>query len=136
MYSSDGWKRAAGEIGKAVVEVESRIMGGLLAVAAGDALGATVEFMRPSEIRRRFGVHREIAGGGAFNWLPGEGTDDTDLTWAVLAAYLGGPYTLGRVADNLLEWFDSKPRDVGGATSQALTRLERTGDPYSSGNTG
>ena len=81
-----------------MVGVESGITGGLLGVAAGDALGATVEFMSPSEIRHRFGVHREITGGGAFDWLPGEGTDDTDLTWAVLSAYLDGPYTLQRVA--------------------------------------
>ena len=119
-----------------MVGVESGITGGLLGVAAGDALGATVEFMSPSEIRHRFGVHREITGGGAFDWLPGEGTDDTDLTWAVLSAYLDGPYTLQRVAGNMAAWFDSNPRDVGGATSQALSRLERTGDPRKSGNTG
>ena len=119
-----------------MVGVESRIAGGLLGVAAGDALGATVEFLSPSEISDRFGIHREIVGGGAFNWQPGEGTDDTDLTWAVLSAYLDGPYTLQRVADNMLAWFDSNPRDVGGATSQALGRLERTGDPRKSGSTG
>lgn len=119
-----------------MIEVESRVSGGLLGVAAGDALGATVEFMSPSEISSRFGVHREILGGGAFNWQPGEGTDDTDLTWAVLAAYLDGSYTLRRAADNMLEWFDSNPRDIGGATSQALGRLERNGDPRKSGNTG
>lgn len=119
-----------------MIKVESRVRGGLLGVAVGDALGATLEFMSPSEISSRFGLHREIIGGGAFNWQPGEGTDDTDLTWAVLAAYLDDHYTLRRVADNMLEWFDSDPRDIGGATSQALGRLERTGDPRNSGNTG
>ena len=119
-----------------MVEDQSRISGGLLGVAAGDALGATVEFMSPSEIRRRFGVHREVVGGGAFNWKPGEGTDDTDLTWAVLSAYVDGPYTLQRVADNMAAWFGSNPRDVGGATSRALNRLDRTGDPRKSGSTG
>ena len=119
-----------------MVRVESRVAGGLLGVAAGDALGATLEFLSPSEISSRFGIHREIAGGGAFNWRPGEGTDDSDLTWAVLAAYLDGAYTLKRVADNMLDWFDSNPRDIGGATSQALGRLKRTGDPRKSGNTG
>lgn len=119
-----------------MVALESRIAGGLLGVAAGDALGATLEFLSPSEISSRFGIHREIVGGGAFSWQPGEGTDDTDLTWAVLAAYLDGAYMLGRVADNMLAWFDSDPRDIGGATSRALGRLERTGDPRKSGNTG
>ena len=110
--------------------------GGLLGVAAGDALGATVEFMTAAAIRRKFGVHREIIGGGPFGWQPGQGTDDTDLTWAVLAAYLDGPYTLERVADNMLDWFHKGPRDIGGATAQALSRLDGTGDPRTSGNTG
>ena len=119
-----------------MVDVADRIGGGLLGVAAGDALGATLEFMTASEIRRRFGTHREITGGGPFRWRPGQGTDDTDLTWAVLAAYLDGPYTLDRVAANMLDWFHKGPRDMGGATARALGRLDRTGDPRTSGNTG
>lgn len=117
-------------------ELRDRMGGGLLGVAAGDALGATLEFLSADAIRRKFGVHREIVGGGPFGWRPGQGTDDTDLTWAVLAAYLDGPYTLERVADNMLDWFHKRPRDIGGATSQALARLNRTGDPHTSGNAG
>ena len=44
------------------------IVGGLLGVAAGDALGATVEFMTPKEIEEEHGVHREIIGGSEFHW--------------------------------------------------------------------
>jgi len=119
-----------------MVDVGDRIAGGLLGVAAGDALGATLEFMTASEIRSRFGTHREITGGGPFHWRPGQGTDDTDLTWAVLAAYRDRPYSLDRVADNMLDWYHTGPRDIGGATARALGRLDRTGDPRSSGNTG
>lgn len=119
-----------------MIELGNRILGGLLGVAAGDALGATLEFMSPSVIRRRYGVHREIIGGGPFDWRPGQGTDDTDLTWAVLRAYFEGSYTLERAADNMLEWYYTGPPDIGGATLQALERLDRTGDPRSSGNTG
>ena len=54
----------------------------------------------------------------------------------MLAAYLDEPYTLERAAANMLEWFHSRPPDVGGATAQALSRLDRTGDPRASGNTG
>ena len=117
-------------------DLENRISGGLLGVAAGDALGATLEFMHPSVIARRFGVHREITGGGSFRWRPGQGTDDTDLTWAVLAAYRSGPYRLEEAAANMLEWYHRRPRDIGGATARALGRLDRSGDPRTSGNTG
>lgn len=112
-----------------------RIAGGLLGVAAGDALGATLEFMSPAQIRRKHGVHREIIGGGPFGWRPGQGTDDTDLTWAVLAAYLDGPFTLEKAAANMLDWFHSGPPDIGGATAEALRRLHKTGEPRTSGAT-
>ena len=117
------------------LDLTDRIAGGLLGVAAGDALGATLEFMSPAQIKRKHGVHREITGGGPFRWRPGQGTDDTDLTWAVLAAYLDGPFTLNKAADNMLEWFHSGPPDIGGATAEALGRLHRTGDPRTSGVT-
>ena len=107
----------------------------MLGVAAGDALGATLEFMSPALIRRQHGVHREITGGGPFGWRPGQGTDDTDLTWAVLAAYLDGPFTLEKAADNMLDWFHSGPPDIGGATAEALGRLHETGDARTSGAT-
>lgn len=117
------------------MNLADRIGGGLLGVAAGDALGATLEFMSATQIERRYGVHREITGGGAFRWRPGQGTDDTDLTWAVLDAYLDGPFTLEKAADNMLEWFHTGPADIGGATAEALRRLERTRDPRASGAT-
>ena len=119
-----------------MVDLVDRIGGGLLGVAAGDALGATLEFMTAEEIRRRFGIHREITGGGPFRWRPGQGTDDTDLTWAVLAAYLDGPYTLDRVAANMLDWFHRDHATSAAPPHGALGRLDRTGDPRTSGNTG
>ncbi len=104
-------------------------------MASGDALGATLEFMTPGDIRHRFGVHREIVGGGAFGWRPGQGTDDTDLTWAVLEAYLDSDYTLQKAADNMLAWFRTGPQDIGGATAGALGRYQSGGDPHRSGAT-
>ena len=112
--------------------------GGLLGVAAGDALGATVEFMTPEEIEEKYGVHREIIGGSDFKWRPGEGTDDTDLTWAVIRGYLetGGADSLDSIAQAFLDWLGTEPRDVGGTTWAALTRLRESGDPTTSGLTG
>ncbi|WP_420439792.1 ADP-ribosylglycohydrolase family protein [Candidatus Poriferisodalis sp.] len=106
------------------------IAGGLLGVAAGDALGATVEFRSPAEIQRRHGVHRDIVGGGAFGWRPGQGTDDTDLTWAVVAGYLktGGSDSLEAIAQEFLEWFETDPPDVGITTRQALLNLRHDRD--------
>lgn len=113
--------------------LEGAVAGGLLGLAAGDALGSTVEFMGPQEIELQYGTHREMIGGGAFRWEPGQGTDDTALAKAVAAAYLDGEYSLGKVADEFLDWFYSDPPDIGNATRRALGRLAEDGDPTISG---
>ncbi len=114
-------------------QLSDRIAGGLLGLAAGDALGATVEFLAPAAIVRRYGRHRHICGGGAFDWRPGQGTDDTDMAYAVARAYAEG-YSLDRVARGFLDWYQGRPRDVGGTTAAALGELARGADPALSGH--
>ncbi len=53
----------------------SRFRGSLLGLAAGDALGTTVEFSHPSS----FAPLTDIIGGGPFSLKPGEWTDDTTM---------------------------------------------------------
>jgi ADP-ribosylglycohydrolase len=132
-----------GRIGP-VTTVLDRIAGGLLGVHAGDSLGATVEFKPWSEIRSRYpeGV-REIVGGGPFNWPPGHATDDTDLTRAVLLAYLEPGADLVRTAaDHMVDWYEGswpgrkpgqRPADIGNATAWGLRKYLRTGDPRDAG---
>lgn len=121
-----------------------RYAGALLGVHAGDALGATVEFSPWSDIKTRYpeGV-REIEGGGPFAWPAGHATDDTDLTRAVLLAYLEpGEDVVLTAAQRMLDWLQGRwpgrtegkpPRDVGKATLTGLRRFEQTGDPMTSG---
>ena len=52
-----------------------RYRGCLLGLAAGDALGTTVEFRQPGN----FTPLTDIVGGGPFNLKPGEWTDDTTM---------------------------------------------------------
>ncbi|SQD94787.1 putative ADP-ribosyl-(dinitrogen reductase) hydrolase [Parafrankia sp. Ea1.12] len=111
---------------------QQRVHGALLGLAAGDALGATLEFMPPEEIRRRHGVHTEITGGGAFGWRPGQGTDDTDLTIAVARAYADG-YQLGAVTEHFLRWYRGRPRDIGGMTAASLGRIADGEEPLAAG---
>jgi ADP-ribosyl-[dinitrogen reductase] hydrolase len=116
-----------------VVSVPERIAGGLLGLAAGDALGSTLEFLTSDQVWRRYGAdHRELTGGGAFGWRPGQGTDDTDLAWAVAKAYVDG-YSLRRVAKGMLSWYERGPSDVGATTAMALEEYARTLDPRRSG---
>ncbi|MGL5853035.1 MAG: ADP-ribosylglycohydrolase family protein [Phycicoccus sp.] len=89
------------------------------------------------------GRPEEIVGGGPFDWPAGHATDDTDVTRAVLLAYLETSEDVVRVAaDHMLAWLDgdwpgrvrgTPPRDVGGATLAGLRRYRATGDPRAAG---
>jgi ADP-ribosyl-[dinitrogen reductase] hydrolase len=128
-----GWPPAAGEGIDGSVTLQERIGGGLVGLAAGDALGSTLEFLTADEVRRRHGGdHRELTGGGAFGWRPGQGTDDTDLAWAVAKAYVDG-YSLQRAARGMLAWYEGGPADVGTTTAAALGEYRRSHDPRRSG---
>ena len=57
-------------------DVRDRARAAFLGLAVGGALGATVEFMTPAEIRARHGMHRDITGCG---WL--RGPQQAELLW-------------------------------------------------------
>lgn len=117
-------------------DLHDRAAGALLGVHVGDALGAACEFMTPAEIADRYplGVY-EITGGGAFGWSPGEATDDTDLTKAVLDAYAADPEHVVRgAADRMLAWLRTRPRDIGGATRAGLAAYASSQDPADAGS--
>lgn len=125
---------------------ESRVIGALLGVHAGDSLGATVEFASHHAIKEEYpdGI-RDIVGGGPFAWPAGHATDDTDLTRGVLLAYrdkqpdddvarLAGDYFIRWMRG---DWPDRKkgsyPKDIGGATADGLNAYKRTKDPDRAG---
>ena len=101
---------------------EDRRAGAVLGLAVGDALGATYEFCSPWEIPEG---PLEMVGGGWLGLEPGETTDDTALTMAVLAGYEGGPLDLRRVRDAMLSWQDTRPKDIGNQTRKALRTVRR-----------
>ena len=56
-----------------------RAKGAVCGGAAGDALGAGYEFTNPHPDDQIV-----MKGGGAFNWAPGEWTDDTAMAVAII----------------------------------------------------
>ena len=91
-----------------------RIKGGLFGVAVGDALGATTEFMSAEEVRERYEKVTDIMGGGYFDLLPGEVTDDTAMTIAVAKGIIQSPDNpIPVIGEEFLRWYDTKPKDVG-----------------------
>jgi len=121
--------------------IVDRARAALFGVAVGDALGATTEFMTPAEVRDRFGVLREIVGGGWLKLLPGQVTDDTEMTLCVARGIVGsGRWSLGPIADRFAHWLSGNPADVGATCRRGIEeymekgRLEAPPDERGAGN--
>jgi ADP-ribosylglycohydrolase/protein-tyrosine phosphatase len=112
-----------------------RYRGSLLGLAAGDALGTTLEFELPGS----FEPAEDIVGGGPFGLAPGEWTDDTSMALCLAESLIEkrGFDPLDQMK-KYVRWYGEghmSPTgecfDIGDATSSALERFENTGDPYS-----
>jgi ADP-ribosyl-[dinitrogen reductase] hydrolase len=111
--------RAAGVSGAGAVV--RRATATLLGLAVGDALGATTEFMNPEEIRRQYGVHDRILGGGWLNLPPGGVTDDTEMSQCIARAILErGGWDLSAVAEQFARWLRGNPVDVGATCRRGI----------------
>jgi ADP-ribosyl-[dinitrogen reductase] hydrolase len=101
-----------------------------LGLAIGDALGATVEFLTPTEIRHQLGVHREITGGGWLHLKSGSVTDDTTMSLALGASILAqGKVDATAAADAFNAWMRAKPIDIGNTVRRNLITYRKTGNP-------
>jgi ADP-ribosyl-[dinitrogen reductase] hydrolase len=117
-----------------------RALGAYVGLAVGDALGATVEFMTPTEIHRQYGELRDIVGGGWLKLKPGQVTDDTQMSLAFGEALIEARgWDLKCIAEHWLAWLKTKPIDVGNTCRRGLTRYWREGTlhgPFSDGDAG
>ncbi len=116
------------------MEAIARYRGALLGLAAGDALGTTLEFRTPGSFQP---IH-DIVGGGPFNLKPGQWTDDTSMALC-LAASLVERQAFDPVdqLERYVRWFregylssNGYCFDIGNTTRAALLRFERTHAPY------
>ena len=101
-----------------------------LGLAIGDALGATVEFLTPNEIRHQIGVHRDITGGGWLRLKAGQVTDDTTMSLALGAAILQHRSVEAKSAAQAFDaWMRAKPVDIGNTVRRNLIHFRKTGKP-------
>jgi len=77
-----------------MIKTKFRYLGSLIGLAAGDALGTTLEFKRPGS----FTPLTDIVGGGPFHLRKGERTDNTSM--ALCFAYKD---LILRLAEQLFE---------------------------------
>jgi ADP-ribosyl-[dinitrogen reductase] hydrolase len=112
------------------IDLKNRFLGVLPGLAVGDALGAPHEFLGEDAVRE---AHpdgpKEITGGGQLGWKKGEPTDDTQLALQLAESLAGlGRLDLLEHSRRLVQWLNSKPKDIGNLTRSALENL-RAGDP-------
>lgn len=106
------------------IVIQERAAGCLVGLACGDALGGPVEFRSPSDIARAFADGlKDFVGGGWLSLAPGEVTDDTQMTLALARALDHDEPTMESVGIEFLNWYRTKPKDIGNTTRAALEQL-------------
>lgn len=95
-------------------DIRSRARAAFIGLAVGDALGAPAEFMTAGEIRAKYGILKEIVGGGWLRLKPGQVTDDTEMSLcAARAVVAANGWSLRGIAEEFAGWLKTKPVDVG-----------------------
>jgi hypothetical protein len=111
-----------------------RYRGALLGLAAGDALGSTLEFKPPGT----FTPLTDIIG-GPFDLKPGEWTDDTSMALCLAESLIERRgFDAKDQMDRYCRWQEEgylssngECFDIGVTVSAALAKYRRTGDPFS-----
>jgi len=118
-----------------MLDRKQRYQGCLLGLAAGDAVGTTVEFKR----RGSFTPLTDMVGGGPFRLQAGQWTDDTSMALCLAHSLLE---KAGFDAEDQMQrynnwrlhgYMSSNGRcfDIGTTVSEALSQYVTTGDPFS-----
>jgi ADP-ribosyl-[dinitrogen reductase] hydrolase len=116
------------------MDQKDRFRGCLLGLAAGDAVGTAVEF-RP---RGNFEPLTGMIGGGPFNLLPGQWTDDTSMALCLGTSLVEcNGFDARDQIERYCRWAETGYSsstgtcfDIGNTISAALWRYRQTGDPF------
>jgi len=96
--------------------------GSILGALVGDAAGATLEFSSGTPDRAQVKQAMAMIGGGYWRTAPGQITDDGEMALCLMHALVGeDSFSIERVAQNYLRWYQSMPFDIGRTTSTGLS---------------
>lgn len=109
----------------------SKIDGAILGGMIGDALGGSLEFMSREDVKVKLKEYKNfkdgLVGKGPFNLAPGQFTDDTEMTLAVMTTLIGGRnYSATEAAHAYHQWYLSNPFDIGNTTKNAVCKQNLT----------
>ena len=128
------------------IRLRKRFRGALLGLAAGDAVGTTLEFTFPGT----FEPITDMVGGGPFELEPGQWTDDTSMALCLAASLVecDGFNGIDQMKRYVFWWREGYMSstgtcfDIGNTVSAALSKFERnpaeafhgSTDPMTAGN--
>ena len=116
------------------LNIRNRYHGALLGLAAGDALGTTLEFRAPGT----FAPISDMVGGGPFSLHPGQWADDTSMALCLgdSLVHCHG-FNAKDQMDRYVRWWDDgylsstgRCFDIGITVSGALSKYLQTGNPF------
>jgi len=115
------------------MDLRIRFRGALLGMAAGDALGTTLEFKPPGT----FEPITDMLGGGPFRLAPGQWTDDTSMALCLAASLVEcGKFDPWGQCERYLRWLRDGYMsstgtcfDVGSTVGTSLLRYAESLDP-------
>lgn len=117
------------------MDVMDKAKGCLAGLACGDAVGTTLEFRQ----RGTFEPIADMVGGGPFNLLPGQWTDDTSMALCLAHSllYKDGFDPIDQM-NRYCNWYQlgymsstGECFDIGATVATALNLYLKTGDPFS-----
>jgi ADP-ribosyl-[dinitrogen reductase] hydrolase len=116
-----------------MITQQMRYEGCLAGMAAGDAVGTTVEFKSPGS----FDPVTDMVGGGPFGLEPGQWTDDTSMALCMAESLLAcGGFDAHDQMERYVRWWrdghlssNGTCFDIGNTVSAALSKFQRTNEP-------
>lgn len=117
------------------MDTKARYQGALLGLAAGDALGTTLEFKSPGT----FSPISDMVGGGPFALQPGQWTDDTSMALCLAESLVEKQgFDAADQMCRYIRWYregylssNGACFDIGNTVREALHQFEQTQRPYS-----
>ena len=117
-----------------MLELSDRYAGTLLGLACGDAVGTSVEFCP----RGTFSPLVDMVGGGPFNLVPGQWTDDTSMALCLAESLLTkNGFDAKDQMGRYLNWWQwgymsstGECFDIGNTVRQALLKYQQTNQPF------
>ena len=102
-----------------------KIVGTMMGLAVGDALGVPVEFVNAEDIRKRYGVLDKMTGGGTWGQEAGTVSDDTAMALAVAEGIVNNANNpVPEIGKRFIDWYKGRPFDIGFCCASVIQQME------------